>query len=235
MSNYSRYEELADGSEIGRVALYTPEDWFDLLADGEDTAAIHRRFQELIDHSYPHESSHVRRNFTDALLYWRTSMLRQGIIAQGVVAVPEDNENGPATWQINVGVVDVPSTSDDLNITAVMERQLASELQDRDVYLESFPTEIGLGFGVISQPRFSPDSTFDAFPPLRDPSTSALQSPERLRIGQAVVLATPPGGGLGLLVIGHCLDPEQVLPLAAVVAIIGGKSHFIDGLDLDKE
>lgn len=232
MPDHGRYDKRDEVSALGQVALYVPNDWFDLLTDGEDTAAIRRYFREMIDRSYPHEGCHVRKDFTEALLFWRASLLRQGMITQGIVAVPEDVDNGPATWQISAGVVEVPAVSDDLNITALMERQLGSELQDREVYLESFPTEMGLGFGVISQPEYSHDGTFDAFPPLRDPRPRTSDTP---RIGQAIVLATPSGGGLGLLVIGYCLDPEQTLALAAVVATIGGKSHFIDGLGSGKK
>lgn len=235
MPDHDRYDEIAAASEIGRVALYTPTDWFDLLAEREDTETNHQRFRELIDRSYPHESSHRRRDFTAALLYWRKAMLSQGLITQGIIAIPEEDKAGPAIWQISAGVVEVPPVSNDLNITALMERQLGAELHDREVYLESFPTQMGLGFGVISQPEFSHDGTFDAFPPLHGSFAGASQTPKQLRIGQAVVLATPPGGGLGLLVTGYCLDPAQVLPLAAVVATIGGKSHFIDDFGTDNK
>ncbi|WBB64293.1 hypothetical protein O7599_18045 [Streptomyces sp. WMMC500] len=233
MRDYAHYGEQVDGS--GRVALYVPQDWFDLLADGGDPETVERRFRELIDSSYPHENSQVRRDFIEALLYWRTSMLHRGMISQGIITVPEDVENGPATWQISTGVVEVPPTSADINLTALMERQLGSRLHDREVFLESFPTEMGLGFGVISQPEFSRNGRFDAFPPLRDPSTLATHKSEQVRIGLAVVLATPPEGGLGLLVMGYFLDPEQVLPLAAVVATIGGNSYFVEGLDPDEK
>lgn len=234
MHNYTQQGDRVDASTTGRIALYIPQDWFDLL-DGEDVETADRRFQDLIDRSYPHENRHVRRDFTEALLHWRTSMLHQGVIAQGIVTVPEDGENGPVTWQISAGVVEVPKAPVDINLTALMEQQLGSRLRDREVHLESFPTEMGLGFGVITQPEFSRDGQFDAFPPLRDSSDPAALKSERVRIGLAIVLATPPGGGLGLLVIGYSLDPEQVLPLAAVVATIGGNSHFTERIGHDEK
>jgi hypothetical protein len=39
-----------------------------------------------------------------------------------------------------------------------------------------------------------------------------------------VGLAVPPGGGRGLLVVGQCLNAEQVRELACVVALMAGKS-----------
>ncbi|MFE0799033.1 hypothetical protein [Streptomyces sp. NPDC058812] len=48
------------------------------------------------------------------------------------------------------------------------------------------------------------------------------------KLGLAVCLACPPGGGRGLLVVGTCLDAEQVLAMASIVALIAGKSTFLE-------
>ncbi|MBW1601185.1 hypothetical protein JJV70_03515 [Streptomyces sp. JJ66] len=223
----------ADSIEPGVINLYAPTDWFDLLVDGDDVQAAYDRCADLIDQSYPHQDAAFRASLTEALMAWRETIMQQGIIMSGFLAVP-DSEHGDAAWQVTAGVVATPPIHRDVDLVEVVLRQFGGELGDKkEVYVELFETEIGLGVGIMSQPRFSPSGELVLFPPLAESSTGGATATFNhvdswTKLGLAAVLSCPPEGGKGLLVIGNCLDPEQVLPLGAIVTLIGGKSHFVD-------
>ncbi|MDI6519203.1 MULTISPECIES: hypothetical protein [Streptomyces] len=207
----------------GAVNLYAPTDWFDLVEDiSEDSARA--RYEDLINRSYPQHEPSVRADFTAALLTWREILRKQGLISYGLVTVPA-KDGGPAVWQIMAAVVDVPTVQADLDLGEVAVRLLGEELEGRAAYTESYPTQMGLGLGIISQPVMSPEGDLTLFP-AEEAQSGADASVGR--IGLAVSLSCPPGGDHGLLVVGNCLDPEQVVPLAGVVAVIGGNSTFVD-------
>ncbi|KOX45199.1 MULTISPECIES: hypothetical protein [Streptomyces] len=211
---------------LGSVLLYAPTDWFDLLADGDDEEAARTRCSDLINRSYSHKAAGSRQAYTDALMAWRRVLLAQGVITHGVVAVPE-GEYGRAVWQISAGVVEVATVNQDVDLGEVLARHFGQELRGRQVYTESFPTEMGIGMGIISQPElFSADRT-ELFP---EPATAGAARP-LAKLGLAVCLACPPGGGRGLMVVGTCLDAEQVLSMASIVALIAGKSIFLEQKD----
>ncbi|MFD5052757.1 hypothetical protein [Streptomyces tendae] len=209
----------------GVVQLYTPTDWFDLVADVDENSA-QARCEDLINRSYPEHEPSVRADFTAALLAWRRILREQGLITYGLVSVPAKH-GGPAIWQIMAAVVDVPSVQADTDLSEIAVRLLGDELEGRVAYTESYPTRMGLGLGIISQPVMSPEGELNLFP---SEEAQAGAETSTGRIGLAVSLSCPPGGGHGLLVVGNCLDPEQVVPLAGVVAVIGGNSAFVDDL-----
>ncbi|MFE0182298.1 hypothetical protein [Streptomyces olivaceus] len=208
---------------LGSVLLYAPTDWFDLLADGDDEEAARTRCVDVINRSYPHKAAGPRQAYADALMAWRQVLLSQGVIAHGVVAVPE-GEYGRAVWQISAGVVEVSTVHQDVDLGEVLARHFGQELRGRQVYTESFPTEMGIGMGVISQPELISVNRTELFP---EPRTAGSTRP-LAKLGLAVCLACPPGGGRGLMVVGTCLDAEQVLSMASVVALIAGKSTFLE-------
>ncbi|MET7810085.1 hypothetical protein ABZT26_04415 [Streptomyces sp. NPDC005395] len=208
---------------LGSVLLYAPTDWFDLLADGDDEEAARTRCSDLISRSYPHKAAGSRQAYTDALMAWRRVLLAQGVITHGVVAVPE-GEYGRAVWQISAGVVEVAEVNQDVDLGEVLARHFGQELRGRQVYTESFPTEMGIGMGIISQPELLSADRTELFP---EPATAGAGRP-LAKLGLAVCLACPPGGGRGLMVVGTCLDAEQVLSMASIVALIAGKSSFLE-------
>ncbi|CAL9543659.1 hypothetical protein [Streptomyces sp. enrichment culture] len=208
---------------LGSVQLYAPTDWFDLLADGDDEEAARTRCADLINRSYPHKAAGPRQEYTDALMAWRRVLLAQGVITHGVVAVPE-GEYGRAVWQISAGVVDVGPSNQDVDLGEVLARHFGQELRGRQVYTESFPTAMGIGMGIISQPELLSADRTELFP---DPPAARTARP-LAKLGLAVCLACPPGGGRGLMVVGTCLDAEQVLAMASIVALIAGKSTFLE-------
>jgi hypothetical protein len=209
---------------LGVVNVYAPTDWFDLLADGDNIEAARARCAHLIDRSYPTREASQRRDLTDALMAWREVLFDQGVIMHGMVTWPGDDEI--AVWQVIGGVVDVPTGDADLDLAEVMARHLGQDLGDTTAHVESFPTAMGLGLGIISQPTQTPEGDFEIFP--RDPAD--VQGGEhRKRIGMAAALACPPGGGYGLLVTGNCLDPEQAVMLAGLVGVIASRSTMQEG------
>ncbi|MFJ7767337.1 hypothetical protein ACIQ1J_02575 [Streptomyces sp. NPDC097107] len=218
---------------LGSVLLYAPTDWFDLLADGHDEEAARARCADLVNRSYPHKAIGPRQAYTDALMAWRRVLLNQGVITHGVVAVPE-GEYGRAVWQISAGVVEVPAANQDVNLGEVLARRFGQELRGRQVYTESFPTEMGIGMGIISQPEVHSADRTELFPEAAKAEAGvgegggAGAARPLAKLGLAVCLACPPGGGRGLLVVGTCLDAEQVLAMASIVALIAGKSTFLE-------
>ncbi|MGW3508088.1 hypothetical protein [Streptomyces sp. NPDC000994] len=208
----------------GAVELYAPTDWFDLVADA-DEASARERCADLINRSYPEHEPSLRADLTVALMEWRRILRERGLITYGLVCVPEE-DGGPAVWQILASVVEVPTVRTDINLSEIMVRLLGEELEGRQIYTESYPTRMGLGLGVISQPVMSPDGELTLFP--TQEQETAAETSAAGRIGLAISLSCPPGGERALLVVGNCLDAEQVVPLAGVVAVIAGNSFFAE-------
>lgn len=151
----------------------------------------------------------------------RRTFLADGMLSCGLVALPQ-TVDGPVLWQICSGVVEVGRLDPELDVGSVLTRLLGQQLEGGDHYVESFPTAIGAGAGLISTVQVLADGTVTLAPnPV--PADSTGPAPEAT-LGLAVGLAVPPGGGRGLLVVGQCLNAEQVRELACVVALMAGKS-----------
>lgn len=205
----------SNGTELGEVKFFVPPDWFDLMADGRDREATRARCAELVRLTYPNTPAERRADFTEGLLYCYDKYLADGVLMYGVITTPLPSTGSQAVWQVYGGVVDVPERPDELDLGALMERVFDEHFAQTMAYVERFTTAMGEGFGFISQPEVQVPGDWDAHPD------------GQLRTGLAGVLACPPEGGKGLLVIGTCLDPDQVRELAGLVAVIAGHSVFV--------
>lgn len=230
----------------GEFELYRPADWFDLLEEGprgpEADAAAERRFAELITGTFSKADGATRDAAVASLLAWRAGMLDAGLVSHGVVNCPRDLEADPdeaarrvvesgdmsawTTWHVLTAAVDVPSAPAELDLGEFFARVLGRETDPDACYVESFDTEMGCGFGLIAQPTF-PSAADAVSVLLLDPVALGVDAPSTgpVQYGLAAALTTSPGGGPGLLVTGMCVDPEQVLEVAGLVALIAGNSR----------
>ncbi|MFB7929105.1 hypothetical protein ACFC4C_08340 [Streptomyces sp. NPDC056039] len=201
-------------SAPGNVHLFVPSDWFDLLEDGNDTEATRRRCAELVRQSYPAVAPERQTHFVDALMAWYKHLLASGTLLYGIVSGPmPDNPDVVANWQVMAGVVDVPETSDELDIGSLLSTAYGTQA-DEPSYQESFTTDMGVGFGFVTQ------STIRTPP---DDDDDQMMSAE---IGVVGALTCEPGGGKGILFIGVSLDPRFVGELAGLLAVMAGRSTF---------
>lgn len=217
------------GQPSGQVRLLVPPDWFDLMADGSDRDATRVRCAELVLRTYPETRPERREDFVDGLMVWYDQLFADGVLMYGVITAPLPTSGEQAAWQVYAGVVPVPATPAEMDLGALVSRIFAGRLHTGAApgdasgagtfaYVEQFATEIGLGFGFISQPPVQvPDDWEGELPGNLPPAP---------RTGLAGALACPPEGGKGLLVIGTSLDPDQVRELAGLVAVIAGHSTF---------
>lgn len=182
----------------------------------------------------------------DALLALRASLLDAGIISHGVVNCPADDEADPAevmrrvaetgdtsqwrSWHILSAVVTMPAIPLEVDTGELIARMLGQDLDPDASHVESFATEMGCGTGLILQPEFP--SAADAAAAGGPAATDLLTDldldgvePGPARYGLAVGLSTPLGGGASLLAVGMCMEPGQVLEVAALVAAIAGNSR----------
>ncbi|WP_261719168.1 hypothetical protein [Streptomyces sp. FZ201] len=219
--NISTERTISRRQPQGEVHLQVPTDWFDLLEDGENDEAAHERISDLANQVYAHKDENVRSSIIRTLMAARRLFLDDGMISYGLVALP-DSEDGPVTWHICAGVVEAPRCASDINAGEALARYFGEQLEDKQVYLESFPTAMGPGFGLVSQPGIRSNGQVDIFPAL--PTTDAPPAQYAARIGMAAALSCPASGGPALLVVGSCLDPEQVVSMASLVAVICGKA-----------
>jgi hypothetical protein len=201
--------------EPGQVKFCVPPDWFDLMADGSDREATRARCAELVQLTYPNTPPERREVFTDGLMYCYERLSAEGVLMYGVITAPLPSTGAQAAWQVYAGVVAVPHTPAEMDLGALLARVFDGKFQQNVAYVERFTTEMGIGFGFLAQPPIPVPEDWDG-----DVAQDA-------RTGLAGVLACPPEGGRGLLVIGTCLDPEQVRELAGLVAFIGGHSVFL--------
>lgn len=145
-------------------------------------------------------SSEGRDLALQALLSWRA---RPGLLSYGLVEV---HQNGlDATWHVLTSVVPVPRHPE-VDPAAVLSRLLGSA--SPDAYVEVFDTGQGRAVGMLEE----------LVPVLPDGASAASAS------GRATVLALPRDVGLGLLVVGVCVDPAQLPDLAALVTLIATRS-----------
>ncbi|GAA5213201.1 hypothetical protein LV779_13005 [Streptomyces thinghirensis] len=200
--------------EPGEIQLFVPPDWFDLMADGTDRDATRERCADLVRRTYPDTSAERREEFTDGLLYCYDRYFADGVIMYGVITASLPSTGAQAVWQVYGGVVAVPGRPDELDLGALLSKVFDEQFAGATSYVERFSTDMGLGFGFIAQP------------PVRPPSDWESESASDVRTGLAGVLSCPSDGGRGLLVIGTCLDPDQVRELAGLVAVIAGHSVF---------
>lgn len=201
--------------ELGQVKLYVPPDWFDLMAEGTDWDATRARCAELVRRTYPDTPEERREAFTDGLMDCYDRYFADGVLMYGVMTAPLPSTGAQAVWQVHAGLVKVPSTPAELDLGTLMSRVFDEQFQERAAYIERFTTDMGFGIGFLAQPL------------VHVPEDWADDVDADLRTGLAGVLSCPPEGGKGLLVIGTCVDPDQVRELAGLVAVIGGSSVFI--------
>ncbi|MEV6313921.1 hypothetical protein [Streptomyces sp. NPDC051776] len=144
------------------------------------------------------------------------ALFADGVLMYGTITAPLPSTGAHAAWQVYAGVVDVPSSPDELDLGELMAQTFGKEYSEVGAYTESFVTDMGLGFGFMAQP------------PVRVPEGTTDETSDDCRIGLAGALACPVGGVQGLLVIGTSLNPEQVREMAGLVAAIAGRSVFVD-------
>lgn len=211
---------MNDTTEV-EVDLFVPGDWFDVLAD--DTAeAARKRFADLVDQSYPQADSNQREVFVQVLIDWREFMLEAGALVHGLVSAPT-SDGGHASWQVLVGGTEVPD-SGEVDLATLITRVLGQELDQQATVVETFETDLGSGVGVIAQPEIAPPTGLPA-----EIAALGVAATEPVRVGLAACLSFPPRGGLGVLAVGMAFDPNQVLELAAITAVIAGRATFRDG------
>lgn len=195
------------------VELCLPTGWCEVLIDDGDDARAH--VERVIRETWPSCPEHLRAGGEKLLLGWREDLLSRGAVSHGVVHT-ETDEGAPVRWHVLTSVVRLPVVRD-VDLTSVLTRLVAAK--GRDVlHVERFETEMGPGFGLIAQPEV-------AAPPLAMVPLAAADGERRL--GVAAALSYTPGTGLGLLVIGMSVSPDQVSELAALVAVIAGRSRLL--------
>ncbi|WP_224058497.1 hypothetical protein [Streptomyces kanamyceticus] len=200
--------------EPGSVKLTVPSDWFDLMADGDDREATRGRCAELIRLSYPDTPAEHREQFIDVLMFRYDHLFANGVLMNGVVTAPLPSTGAKVLWQVYAGVVAVPPGPPELDLGALLSRVFDEAFLGGMAYVERFATDMGIGIGFMAQ---SPVEV----PVSRETDVSPHQT------GLAGVLSCPPEGGKGLLVVGTCLDSDQVRDLAGLVAVMAGHSVFV--------
>ncbi|MFD6436145.1 hypothetical protein ACFWFC_25840 [Streptomyces venezuelae] len=209
--------------EPGQVNLFVPPDWFDLLANGPDREATRVRCEEIVRRTYPETPPDRRKDFVDGLMACHERYLADGALMYGVITAPLPSTGKQAVWQVQAGVVAVPDVPEEVDLGELMSRVFDAQFKQQVAYCERFTTDMGLGFGFLSQPDVPVPEDWED------------EVPADLRTGLAGALACPFEGGRGLLVVGTCLNPEQVRELAALVAVIAGNSTFAPAASPDSE
>lgn len=230
--------EPAAEDPLRELELCVPHDWIDLLADGpqgeEADLAARERFFDLVGATYPAAERVDIEAGTEALLAWRAAMIGRGAVSHGIVSCPvepaathPDGRPRRAEWQIMSAIVTVPAGVGDLDTGELLARLMGAQLDPESTYVESFETDIGCGVGLMLQPVLTdPGLSIQAALGIEAAESRADAEPA-LRYGLAAALASPVSGGYSLLVTGICLDPDQLREMAALVAVIAGRSHFL--------
>ena len=206
------------GDPLGYVDLRLPPDWCDVLIAPDEQTGVRAHLAELVDLTWPSASAEFRAGCVDVLTAWRGAMLARGVVSHGLVngAMPD---GAPARWQVLTSVVPLPAEPD-VDLGAVIAELV--QVQEPDVlHVERYTTDMGLGVGLISQPEIQPP---DGLGGLERLGLEVRDEP--VRVGVAAALAWEPGADRGLLVVGCCLAPEQVVELAGLVAVIAGRSRL---------
>lgn len=197
----------------GAVALCLPVDWCEVLVDEGDDAAAH--VERVIRETWPSCPEHLRAGSEELLLRWREDLLGRGTVSHGVVHA-ETAGGAPVRWHVLTSVVRLPVVPD-VDLTSVLTRLVAAS--GRDVLqVERFDTDMGLGFGLIAQPEVAAP----ALPTRRPDPVDGSR-----RLGAAAALSYAPGTGVALLVVGMSASADQVLQVAALVAVIAGRSRLL--------
>lgn len=209
------------------IEVPVPGDWLDLLEGSEDEAR--ERFTELVTDGNPRASAEQRDAVVGGMLDWRRFLLDQGAAMHGVVHAPHP-DGGHATWQVLGAVMPMP-TAGEVDLAELVSRVLGSRIDPDASVVETFETDLGTGVGLIAQPEIQP--TADLPPEL---SALGVMPAGPVRVGLAVAMAFPHTGGFGFLVMGMSVDPNQVLEVAAITAVIAGRARrpkdgFDDGAD----
>ena len=200
---------------LARADLALPEGWTDLLLDVDDEGAP-GHYLGLAEAAFPGAGSALLEQVRDGLLRWRAVLQQHQVLSSGIVSQPATDDAPAVQWQVLTALVELPAWSHELDLGAVLAT-LFAEAGDSTVHAEAFPTDLGLGFGVLALPTL----TF---------TRSALgleQVPPPLQVGLALGLTAAPGSRAGLLTMGTCLDPEQLVELGAVVATVTGGSLLV--------
>ncbi|RKN11968.1 hypothetical protein [Streptomyces radicis] len=194
--------------------LYLPQDWFDILADGPDAEAAKARYGDVVARAFPDMPAEGHAEITAGLLRWRGHLWNNGFLTHGVIAVPEADDRKAALWQILVTTLRMPAMNPDIDPTALLRRMIPQSELGFVSHVEQYETDMGLGIGVMGRiPLLPPGS-------LPEGVTEAPQG------GMAAAISCAPGAEYGLLVLGTCLDPEQDVMLAMLIALIAGKSRL---------
>lgn len=219
-------------SPLAAADLAVPGDWLDLLEENPPgpaaDAAARDRFTDLVTATLPTATPETVTAATEALLAWRTHLQQHNVISHGVINVPLDEAGEPvddpapghprwACWHVLTAVIAVPPVSAELDLGAFVAGALGQHLDPQASYVESFATDLGCGTGLLLQPALDPAALQEA--------GAIATTNDAARFGLAAGLTCPPGGGLGLLVTGACLDPAETVPLAALVANIAARSR----------
>jgi hypothetical protein len=198
------------------VDLCVPTDWAELLLpDAGDAGAC---FDQLVRRSWPNGPAELWSGGTAVLTAWRDTALARGAVSHGVISASLP-DGTPARWQVVAGVVDLPPQPD-VDVTAVLGELIRAHESDLH-HVETFPTDMGLGVGMIGHREVRPSAGLPGVPAL-----GIAVGHDPIRMGTAAALACAPGAVRGLLVVGVCLAPEQVLELAALVAVMAGRSRI---------
>jgi hypothetical protein len=205
----------AAASVSGVVDLCVPADWAEiLLPDAEEAQSY---FAQLVRQTWPNGSEQLWRGGTEVLLSWRSTMLDRGAVSHGVVSAPHP-DGGTAQWHVLTSVVELP-VAPELDVTAMLAELVRAQGHDVQ-YVEQFETDMGLGVGMMGQHEVAPPAGLEA---LAARGLTTVDEP--VRVGMAAALACEPGAAHALLVVGVCLDPDQVVELAGLVAVIAGRSR----------
>lgn len=200
------------GPVLGVVDLMTPPDWLEVLA-GADEEQAREHLRALAEATWPHGPDAVQDAAVEALIAWRTALQARGVVSHAVVSAPHA-DGTTAQWQFLSVVLDLP-VEPDVDLTALVAGMLEAQLGD--AYVERFPTDMGLGVGLVTQALL---------PAPEPPPGVASTGVTELHVGLAAALSSEPGADRGLLVLGVCLDPVHVVEVAALVAMVAGRSRL---------
>lgn len=199
----------------GVVELCAPVDWAELLVPDTGDAAVY--FAHLVRQTWPNGPEEIWAGGTEALLGWRRTMLARGAVSHGVVSAPHPG-GGAAQWHVLTSVIELP-VAPEVDLAAVLTRLVPAHGLDVE-YVEAFETDMGLGVGMMGHHAVSPPAGLEG---LAARGLAVVDEP--VRTGLAAALACEPEAAHALLVVGICLDPDQVLELAGLIGVMAGRSR----------
>ena len=211
------------------IRLALPGEILDLL-ESPDDASARAHFETTVAELFPSLDTDRRRLMVEGLMGWRANALGRGQLMQGFVALPAGATHDGTTfdsqvvWQVIAGVVPVPVTGE-VDAGEIVSRYLGQQVDPATAYVESFPTRMGWGAGLLT-----------TVPLLSDPDQTVGLAERGFpgRLGIALAVAAPVDAPYGLLVIGLCLDGETTVDLGSMVAYIAGQSELADAPVLEE-